>query len=361
MRRKSVYRKAIHNEYERAKTIPLQKIEHAGSEIFLLRTDLLEAGIKSAIGTCLAVHYIESNNINANTKALVVHGSGNTVTAVQLAVQETGTNVGIVAVVYAETSPQVVERLRKKGIEVVPLAPRSSGRENRQQTAEQYCTERSGYVLLEQHEQPLIIAIQRDTFGRRIASEIPDATHLVAGVGTGGTLFGIGAALRRTNPHLHVTAVEGVGSTLTLWHTYLKVAEQNFAHQEQALRHALSRYEGASMVTSISSNPDAPHDEWFEIDIDFPEHVTGTVGIEGLGVGHPTELIMSKLPTLNDVHIVTDRAAQEGTAALAAYDIRAVESAGANFFAAMQLAEHLRTRGLKGRIVTVVTASSDPR
>lgn len=348
-----MYEEIIQQEYERAFRLPLTVIPYDASEIVLFRADLFEGGVKTAIGRCLVAHAIESGIITNATKGVVVQGAGNTVTAVSYAIKEFGLQASVIAVVYNETSVRVRERLRASGIKVVAKSPRKEGREGRMSTAERLCRQK-GYVLLEQHEQPLIVDIQSRTFGRAIAQNLSgSATHVVAGVGTGGTLFGIGLALRACKPKIRIVGIEGVGSTLTLWHRYLQVKKCSFELQSLALRATLELYRRAGMITRLQEHHHNDPSEWFDISIDFPENTSGVVGIEGLGVGDPSELILQHLKDVSECRIVTDDQARRGGALLSKHGIMAVESAGANFFVAHQIAEEL---GNKGRIVTVVTA-----
>jgi len=348
-----MYEEIIQQEYERACRLPLTIIPYNGSEIVLFRADLLEGGVKTAIGRCLVANAIDSGVITKTTKGVVVQGAGNTVTAVAQAVKEFGLGASVIAVVYNETSVGVRERLQANGIQVVAKSPRKEGREGRMSAAQRLC-QQQGYVFLEQHEQPLIIDIQSRTFGRCIVENIlGPATHFVAGVGTGGTLFGIGSALRAYKPRIRVVVIEGVGSTLTLWHRYFQVKKCVFEVQSQALRATLELYRSAGMITRLQEHPQNDPSEWFDITIDFPESTNSVVGIEGLGVGDPSELILQHLKDVSECRIVTDDQARRGVALLSEHGITAVDSAGANFFTSLQIAQDLRK---KGRIVTVVTA-----
>ena len=346
----------INGELNRARSIPITYNNHAGSEIALFRADHFPAGVKHAIGRCLIAHALDTGQITKSTKAIVIHGAGNTVSAVKSAVDELSLDLKVVAVIYAETSRHMWQRLEQQGIEVVAETPRIEGREGRLSTVEELCRGNKGYIPLEQHEQPKIIEIQRDTFGKRIAEEL-SPTHLIAGVGTGGTIFGIGEALKQINPDIQIIGVEGVGSTLSLWRAYLSVAGHGFDVQRTAIKSALNNYRIAGMLTSLACYPDNPPDEWFEIEIDFPDEDNGIMGIEGLGVGDPTKLIMEHVSLLTSVKIITDDETASGVQTLKSYGINAVDSAGANLFAARQLAEELKKEGRKGKIVTIVTAS----
>lgn len=351
-----MYKEAVQKEYERALAVPLHTIEECGQRIVLFRADTLPAGIKTSVGKCLLAHYIDNGQIIEKTSALVVVGGGNTVQGVKLAVDEMGVEVEVIAVVYAETSQPIVEKLKAMGIEVVMETPRREGRTGRLLTAERLCRKNRRYVLLEQHEQPRIIDIQRRTFGRAIVERLGTLNHFVAGVGTGGTLFGVGSALRRANPRTRITAVEGVGSTLTLWHAYLR-AKSEYVEKKRAVEKALGAYKTAGMVVSLSCHPKRSPEDWFDIDIDFPRASSGVLGIEGLGVGDPTRLVLDHLPQVNRIRIVTEREAREGVRLLDFHGISGVESGGANFLIALEIAKNLQRRGKCKSILTVTTAS----
>lgn len=351
-----MYEGTVQKEYERALSIPLQKIEVAGQEIVLFRTDTLPAGIKTSIGKCLLAHYLDTKKVKGTTRSVVVVGGGNTVQGIKLAVDEFGLDVEVVAVVYAETSQSVVQKLKAMDIEVVMETPRREGRTGRLSTAERLCKKNRRHVLLEQHEQPRIIDIQKRTFGRAIVEKVPTPNYFVAGVGTGGTLFGIGWVLRKANPHTKITAVEGVGSTLSLWHAYLGAV--GYEAMKRAIKKALRAYKCAGMIVSLSCHPGKSPENWFEINIDFPES-SGVLGIEGLGVGDPTRLVLDHLSMVNRVRIITDEEAREGVRLLEVHGISCVESAGANFLAAKEVATKLKSHGNGKRrsILTVITAS----
>lgn len=352
----SEYEKAIHLEHKRAMSAPLDSIVVGGVEVVLFRADTLPAGIKTAIGRCLLARYLDLGKITTKTKAVVVHGSGNTARAVKSATDELATGIRVIAVVFAETSRSTVANLRKLGIEVVAETPRRCGRVGRQSVTERLCRQ-PGYVFLDQHEEPLIIDIQSRTLGRAIVDRLGNSpVHFVAGMGTGGTVFGIASALRAKNK-TKVVAVEGVGSTLTLWRAYLGAKGKGYEKEKMSIEKALLLYGEAGMLTSLKCYPRRKDsNRWFEIDVDFPRGKRGVLGIEGLGVGNPTSLIANHLSQINQVRIVTDEEAAQGVECLASHGICAVQSAGANFFTALRLAEKLWRRKQRGKILTVITA-----
>ncbi len=363
----SMYETEIERQFKKAiQRDMFTRLYCGGSKVLLFRADKFNAGVKQAIGHCLTVHAMDTGALNEDTRAVVVAGAGNTVLAVRHELNLMH-DINVIAVVYEETSERARRLLRKKGIEIHQASSRALGRVGRASAAEALCAENHGYVLLDQHEQPLIVDIQRRTFGRAIVEElgIDQATHFVAGVGTGGTLFGIGAALREAYPNVEIVGLEGVGSTLSLWHAYLRAKGKGYHAEKVAIKTALQAYRNAGMVTKLTCNPENPPDAWFDIKIDFPEHddddapLRTVVGIEGLGVGDPTQLILDNLLSVSRVQIITDGEALEGRDVLSKHcKTHVVESAGANFFAVMRIAEELQRRGEHGFIVSVVTGSN---
>ena len=78
--------------------------------------------------------------------------------------------------------------------------------------AMQLCEENPTFVMLQQFKNPANPAAHRHTTGPEILAQlqtldrVPDA--FVAGVGTGGTITGVGQALRKVNPKVLLVAVE---------------------------------------------------------------------------------------------------------------------------------------------------------
>ncbi|MBI4154103.1 cysteine synthase family protein [Candidatus Woesearchaeota archaeon] len=65
-----------------------------------------------------------------------------------------------------------------------------------------------GYYLVKQFENPWNVKAHRMTLGKEILKEVKRVDAFVAGVGTGGTLIGVGQALRGKNKKVKLFAVE---------------------------------------------------------------------------------------------------------------------------------------------------------
>lgn len=64
------------------------------------------------------------------------------------------------------------------------------------------------YVMLDQFENPANVLAHYETTGFEIIRDIPQITHFVAGMGTGGTLMGTGKRLKEYNKDIVVVGVE---------------------------------------------------------------------------------------------------------------------------------------------------------
>jgi len=68
--------------------------------------------------------------------------------------------------------------------------------------------EREGWFFLDQFGNPNNVQAHYETTGPEILSDMPEVDVFVAGLGTGGTLMGVGRRLKEANPQTRVIAVE---------------------------------------------------------------------------------------------------------------------------------------------------------
>jgi cysteine synthase A len=101
--------------------------------------------------------------------------------------------------------------LRALGAELV-LTPRTEGMSGAVKCAENICKTRSDMFMPQQFENPSNPKMHFETTGQEILQDLPDLDALVAGVGTGGTITGVGRRLRAAGSRALVVAVEPVGS-----------------------------------------------------------------------------------------------------------------------------------------------------
>lgn len=120
------------------------------------------------------------------------------------------------------TMPETMSIERRKlaaayGTEIV-LTPGSAGMKGAIAKAEELRDTIPAAVILQQFENPANPAIHEATTGVEIASDFQSAGEqvdvFVAGVGTGGTISGTGAAIKKVFPHAYVVAVEPATSAV---------------------------------------------------------------------------------------------------------------------------------------------------
>lgn len=93
------------------------------------------------------------------------------------------------------------------------LTPGAEGMKGAIAKAEQLCKEIPGAVILGQFVNPANPAMHRRTTGEEIWTDTDGKVDIfVAGVGTGGTVSGIGQALKAHNPDVRIVAVEPASS-----------------------------------------------------------------------------------------------------------------------------------------------------
>lgn len=166
------------------------------------------------------------------------------------------------------------------------LTPDSKGMHAAVERAERLLGDNPEWYMPQQFTNPANPEAHRRTTAREILAQLPAVTAFVAGVGTGGTVTGVGAVLRREREGVRIVAVEPDASPV------LSGGEPGFHH------------------------------------------------IQGIGAGFVPDNLDTSV--YDEVIRVTDAAAAEHTRALARYEGLLVGiSSGANCAAAIQVAREL--------------------
>jgi [CysO sulfur-carrier protein]-thiocarboxylate-dependent cysteine synthase len=136
---------------------------------------------------------------------LVEPSSGNTGIALALVARVRGYR--LVVVMPENTSTERRQLLELYGAEVVG-SPAAGGSNGAIARAEELAAQHPDWVMLYQYGNPANVIAHYETTGPEIWRDLPEVTHFVAGLGTSGTLVGVGRYLKEQNPAVQVVAAE---------------------------------------------------------------------------------------------------------------------------------------------------------
>ncbi len=137
-------------------------------------------------------------------KVILEATSGNTGIALAMIGRRKGYRVK--AVMPENVSAERRELLRLYGAEIV-LSPGDKGTNGAIEIAQQLAMDPS-YFMPYQYGNPANPLAHYETTGVEIIEALPEVDVFVAGMGTGGTLTGVGRRLREHNPEVKIVAVE---------------------------------------------------------------------------------------------------------------------------------------------------------
>ena len=108
--------------------------------------------------------------------------------------------------------PESVSIERRQMLEVfgaeIILTPGEEGSNGAVRRAEQLAKEHPEYCFLHQYQNDANPRAHYEGTGPEIWRDVPEVTHFVAGLGTSGTLMGVGRYLKEQNPDIKIVAVE---------------------------------------------------------------------------------------------------------------------------------------------------------
>ncbi|HEX6675615.1 MAG TPA: cysteine synthase [Actinomycetes bacterium] len=147
----------------------------------------------------------EKSGVLTPGATLLEPSSGNT--GIALAVVARVRGYRLVVVLPENTSLERRQLLELYGAEVV-LSPADQGSNGAIERAKRLAAEHPDWVMLYQYGNPANAQAHYDTTGPEIWRDLPEVTHFVAGLGTTGTLMGVGRYLHERNPAVKVVAAE---------------------------------------------------------------------------------------------------------------------------------------------------------
>ncbi len=193
---------------------PLVELRRVGAGLGATVVAKLESfnpcsSVKDRIGLAMIEAAEEAGAIGPDT-VLVEPTSGNTGVALAFVCAAKGYSLTL-------TMPDTMSIERRKLLAAfgaqLELTPGAQGMKGAIARARELADAAPNYLMLQQFENPANPAIHRVTTAEEIWDDTDGAIDIfVAGVGTGGTITGVGEALKARKPAMQAIAVEPVGS-----------------------------------------------------------------------------------------------------------------------------------------------------
>ncbi len=147
----------------------------------------------------------EEEGLLKEGSVIIEPSSGNTGIALAMIASIKGYHLKIV--LPENVSIERKQLLQVWGAEIIP-SPGDLGSNGAVKLAQRLSEENPEWVFLYQYGNEANPDVHYRTTGPEILRDIPEITHFVAGLGTSGTLMGVGTYLKEQNPDIEILAVE---------------------------------------------------------------------------------------------------------------------------------------------------------
>jgi len=199
---------------------PLVRLQHIGAGLptaIWVKCEHLNPGgsVKDRLARAIVLQAEAEGRLRPGM-TLIEATAGNT--GVGLALMAAGRGYGLVCVMPEKMSEDKRAALRALGARVIitPNAPRSSP-DNFRNVAARIAAE-EGFFLTDQFNNPANARVHEATTGAELLAQVPGPIGaFVAGAGTGGTLSGVGRAIKAAWPRARVILADPEGSGLADW------------------------------------------------------------------------------------------------------------------------------------------------
>ncbi len=151
------------------------------------------------------VEEAEKEGILRPGATLIEPSSGNT--GIGLAMVAKVKGYGLKIVLPENVSTERRQLLEVWGAEIIP-SPGNEGSNGAVRLARRLAAEHPEWVFLYQYANPANPRAHYEGTGPEIWADCPEVTHFVSGLGTSGTLMGVGRYLKERNPLVQVWAIE---------------------------------------------------------------------------------------------------------------------------------------------------------
>jgi len=192
--------------------VRLNRIVPEGSATIYLKLESANPGgsVKDRIALSM-IEDAEQRGLLKEGSELVEATSGNTGVGLAFVASAKGYPITLV---MPDTMTQERRSILKAYGATLLLTPGSLGMKGAVEKAEELAKEDPKYFLVRQFDNPANPAIHRRTTALEVLEQVPELDAFVAGIGTGGTVTGVGEVLAERKPGTLVVAVEPVDSPL---------------------------------------------------------------------------------------------------------------------------------------------------
>ena len=189
---------------------PMIKLNNIGnSNLYVKLEKYNPAGSIKDRAVYYMVENLEKNGILKKGDVLVEATSGNT----GIALSMIGSLKGYKVIIVMPETMSIERRTLMKayGAELI-LTDGSLGMKGSIEMMNKLLSENTNYISLKQFDNEYNPLAHYETTGVEIYNQVKDIDIFVCGVGTGGTISGVGKYLKEQNPNIKVVAVEPEGS-----------------------------------------------------------------------------------------------------------------------------------------------------
>ncbi|HEX9779654.1 MAG TPA: cysteine synthase A [bacterium] len=193
--------------------VRLSRLPEPGMAAILAKLESANPGGSVKDRICLAmVEDAETRGLLAAGATIIEPTSGNT--GIGLAMIGAAKGYRVVLTMPDSMSVERIQILKSYGAEVV-LTPAAEGMMGAVKRAEQILRDTPGAYMPQQFMNPANPEVHRRTTAQEILKGAEgDIDAFVAGVGTGGTITGVGEVLKKKSPNIRVVAVEPAASAV---------------------------------------------------------------------------------------------------------------------------------------------------
>lgn len=192
--------------------VRLNRIVPEGSATIFVKLESANPGgsVKDRIALAM-IEDAEKRGVLKPGMKLLEATSGNT--GIGLAFVAAAKGYGITLVMPDTMTVERRSLLKAYGAELV-LTPGSGGMKGAVDKAEELAASGQGYFLVRQFDNPANPEVHRRTTALEVLEQVPELDAFVAGIGTGGTITGVGEVIAQRKPGTLVVAVEPIDSPL---------------------------------------------------------------------------------------------------------------------------------------------------